>query len=221
MRGLNPREQANLEQDLRQILGFTVLGGVRWQNVVIAQVRSKEWSSTQMPPSGEERGGSSSPVELAERVEDRRVAQQAAKDAQVLPVLVEALDQELVIAGIDLKPSRELATVAANLARVVARYIRPETLLPTDAPQCLSCARPGKVRGVQYNGWKGVEVYAKAKKHNLCKFCYDHASADAKERGRKGLGQLPPVDIIDTLHMEGPRKAGLAMARQAQRRGAA
>lgn len=219
---MNGQEQ-NLTDDLRQILGYTILGGVKWQNVVIAHVRAHEWCAVHMPPTSEERGGSSSPVEVAERVEDRRVAAQAARDIQVLPTLREAFEAELVLAKYAGSPTRELAKVAEDLARIVARYTQPvdHTLLPKDSPSCRSCARPGKVGGVQYEGHKGVDVFDLAKKHGLCRFCYRYATADAKAKGKKGIGQFPPVDIIDVLHTKGARAAGIALARRVQRQGVA
>lgn len=204
MKGLNPREQQNLEQDLRQILGFTILGGVRWQNVVVAQIRAKEWSSVTMPPSGEERGGSSSPVEIAERVEDRKVAQMASRDAQVLPVLVEALDQELVIAGVNLTPSRELATVAENLARIVARYVRPvdHSLLPTGSPGCRSCARKDPKKGITGHH---SEVSQRYLSKGLCDQCGRYAGANK--------GKWPPLQFVDVLARQGKHAAGRWLAR--------
>ena len=161
-------------------------------------------------------------MELAERVEDRKVGAQAVKDLVVFDRLLPGFHAELVIAFHSQGPTKELAKVAQELAALVSRYVKAvDATNLKDAPQCVSCARSGKVRGVTYSGWKGIEVYAKAKKHSLCQWCYSHATDDAKAKGRRGLGQLPPVDIIDILHMEGPRKAGIALARQTQRRGAA
>lgn len=210
---LAPRARENLEQDLRRILGFTVVAGVRYPNIVLAQHRARDWQSEHLP-SNDERGGSSSPTEAAERIEDRRVARQAIQDTDTLTRLVPAFQAELVLASYHGAPTRELAEVADRLADIVARCIRTvdHDALPSNEPECRSCARPGKVGKVQYPGHKGVTVYEKAKKHGLCRYCYDAWMATRR---------LPPVDILDVYHRVSPRAAGLAWAKRLQGKGTA
>lgn len=219
-RSLSPRQTANLTADLRRILGFTTVGGRRWSNLILTAHRTVDWQNPTVPTGGGPRGGTSTATETAERVEDRKVARQADRDHHDLAGLIVAFQAELVIASVGGAPTRELAQVAERLAQIVVRHTQPidHTRLPADIPECRSCARPGKVGGRRYEGHKGIDVYEKAKKHGLCRWCYDHATADAKSKGRKGIGALPPVDVIDILHTRGPRAAGLELARRYERK---
>ena len=203
---MNQRERENLESDLQRIFAFTEIAGVRYQNVVAAQKRAREWCSTSTPPSGEERGGSSSPVELAERLEDRRVGSQAARDLLAFDRLLPAFHAELVIAFHSGGATRELAKVAEPLAVLVTRYTQTvDARVLDEEPECRSCARPGKVGNQRYPGFKGVGVYQKAKKHRLCRWCYDEWLATKR---------LPTLDLIDLYHTRGPRAAGVERARR-------
>lgn len=201
---MNAQEHKNLTDDLRQILGFTVLRGVRWPNVVVAQTRAHEWCAVRMPSTGEERGGSSSPVEVAERIEDRRVAAQAARDAQTLPTLREAFGAELVLAKYGGAPTRELAKVAEDLARIVARYTRPVDATELTAPAgCRACSRTIQ-HHKQKVGGHYAEVWGKRPSAGLCYRCYE-------ARGRFGV--LPPTMWCHLLHTEGRDKADRWLAR--------
>jgi hypothetical protein len=194
---------------LVRILGFTTVGPVRYPNLVLAQIRSVDWQS-ERAPAFDERGGSSSPTEVTERLEDRRVARQAIRDEHDLAELIPALDAELVLAAYHRSPTRELAQVAQRLAEIVYRCTKAvdHNTLPGE-PECRSCARPGKVGKQQYRGHKGVGVYEKAVKHRLCRWCYDHWRAE---------GRLPPVDVIDLYHRVSAKAAGLELAKRLRRK---
>jgi hypothetical protein len=201
---LPQRVRVLLADDVRRILGFTDIRGTKVPNLVLAQQRVEEWQSERVPPRDSERGGSSSPVEVAERLEDRRVSTQAARDAVELPSLIDGFQAELVLAAYHRAPTPELAEVAERLARVVTRCVRPVDHDGIDTtPECRSCARPGKVGKQHFAGVKGVEVYEKARKHRLCRWCWDVNAAE---------GTLPPVNIIHTRHTLGARAAGLELA---------
>jgi hypothetical protein len=197
----------NLRDDLLCILGFTTLGGVRWPNVVLAQRHAVDWQAERTPlPATGERGGSSSPVEVAERLEDRRVSSQAQRDERALSELLPAFRAELQLAKY-LGVTPELLKVSERLAQVVARctQVVDATKLPQKEPGCVSCARQGKVGKQRYPGHDEVPVYEKAKKHGLCRWCYDHMRAE---------GKFPPIDVIDIYHRQGPRAAGLELAKR-------
>ena len=223
----------NLQDDLKRIFDFTEVAGVLHQNVVLAQVRAREWCSietpgvspgpvTICPACGHDREtpvcrecGSDTQVlplrsgrdlERSERLEDRRVGSQAARDLLALDRLLPAFHAELVIAFHSGGATRELAKVAEPLAVLVTRYTQTvDARVLDEEPECRSCARPGKVGNQRYPGFKGVGVYAKAKKHRLCRWCYDRWIVKK---------QLPPLDLIDIYHTQGPRQAGVEEARR-------
>lgn len=206
---LPPRVRENLARDIHQILGITTIRDVNVPNLTLTQRRIQEWQVLHLPTTGE-RGGSSSPVEVRERAEDRQVARQASRDHDTLDGLIDAWRAELTLArytGL----SRELAQASQRLAEVVARYTHPvdHSLLPTTTPaECISCARPGKVGRREYQGHKGIPVYEKAKAHGLCRWCYDVTRAEKR---------WPPIDIVDIYHRVGPRAAGLELAKRARK----
>jgi hypothetical protein len=201
---LPQRVRVLLADDVRRILGFTDIRGTKVPNLVLAQQRVEEWQSERVPPRDSERGGSSSPVEVAERLEDRRVSTQAARDAVELPGLIDGFQAELVLAAYHRAPTPELAEVAERLAKVVTRCVRPVDHDGIDTtPECRSCARPGKVGKVLYAGHKNVTVWERVPNIRLCRWCYDIQSAE---------GILPPVNIVHTRHTLGARAAGLELA---------
>ena len=202
---MNERQIANLKADLRQILGSTTRGETQVPNVRLAQIHAYDWQATRTPPSDSERGGSSSPVEQAERKEDRAVAHQAIRDAAALDTLIPAFEAELVVASYRKAPTVELVLVAERLAQVIERCVRTVDHDLLQDPECRSCARPGKVGKVNYPGHKNVAVYAKSIKHRLCRWCHDHWLAE---------NRLPPVDVIHLYHTRGPRAAGIELAKR-------
>ena len=213
MKGLNPREQQNLEADLKLIFATTTVGGVVWQNVVLAQHRAREWASTAPPASSEERGGSSSPVELAERVEDRKVGSQAVKDLIVFDRLLPGFHAELVIAFHSGGPTRELARVAQELAALVSRYTRTvdHGLLPKDVtPGCRSCARLGRTK-TKPGHFEPLSEQERFAKKGLCTWCGRHTVR----------GVLPLLDAVDIRVRQGDHAAGRWLARNEKRKGAA
>lgn len=205
---MNRQQRKNLAADLSVILGHTVVGSVKYPNLLLAPRRMEEWISATVP-SHDERGGSSSPVEVADRQEDRRVGFQALRDLDLFPRLLEDYEQECVIVRYS-GPNQSFARTAEQLAALVRRYTVPvdHEKLPDD-PGCKSCARPGKVGKRQFQGHPGVPVYEKAKKHGLCRWCYDAFQAD---------GELPPIDVVDLYHRVSARAAGLELAKRAKQK---
>ncbi len=199
--------------DLITILGETVIGATdrptKIRRLDLALQRMRDHQSDRHPYRTQlgETGGSSSPTEIEERLEVIRVSQSATADEQRTKAL-----------------KRQMARAAADLRALVVRHVAviDHAQLPDDSDDapCRSCVRKATIAKQRYEGHVAA-VYEKAKKHGLCRWCYDHARADGVENGMKGLGELPPVDIIDILHRQGPRPAGLALAkrmRDAERR---
>ena len=202
---MNSRDRDALVHDLRRIFGQTTVGSRQVSNLVLAQEHARDWQAPTLPVRDSERGGSSSPRELDERAEDRRVSSQAIRDEQALIVLVPALEAELVIAAVTGGPTPDLAKVARRLADTVNRLTVTVDHALLSEPACRSCARKAKVQGHLYPGHQGVPVYAKAKRHGLCRWCYDFWRAERR---------LPPVDVVDMYHVRGPRAAGLELAKR-------
>lgn len=205
---MQKRELDHLADDLRKILGFTQVGPARWQNVVLASRRAWEWSSTEMPTRTDERGGSSSPREIGERLEDRQVARRANVYVDELPSLVNRLEGELTVAAALGAPTPELAKIAERLARIVnwlTATVDHDKLPKTADLECISCARTATINGRKYQGHPHVPVYDKAVKHSLCRWCYDH---------QRAIGALPPIDVIDIYHRVGARAAGIELAKR-------
>lgn len=194
-----------LVDDLMLILGEVVVGPpdlprkVRRVELALERVRAHQPERSPSNRLGEV-GGSSSPVECDERAADRYVGLQAIRDEPEMRRLY-----------------RDLARTAAQLRlRVVLHTaIVDHEKLPGE-PECRSCARKGTVNKQQYEGHHAVAVYDKARKHGLCRWCYDYARADGVTNGIKGLGALPPIDIIDMRHRVGERAAGLELAKRAR-----
>lgn len=198
---LAPNEREALRLDLNQILGFTRVGPVTWPNLVLAQRRTIEWQSEPVPSDGE-RGGSSSPREVSERAEDRQVASQAARDQAALERLIPEWRGELTMAAHTHAPTRELAEVSRDLARIVARCVVTvdHSQLPDEVPGCSSCDRLNRWK--QWKGgpvWEGLSGKAQYAKKGLCSWC-----------GRHGV---PPLEFVALKHSRGESAAGRALAK--------
>lgn len=200
---VNDRALANLKNDLALILGFTVVGDVKYPNTVLGQKHAVEWQSEQLPREGE-RGGSSSPRELEERSEDRRVALQAIRAEKSLRELLPAFHAELTIASYGKAPTPELMQVSERLARVLAWLVVPvdHGQLPKgEEPGCRSCHRLNT-----WKQWKGPRVWQplssqdRFAKQGLCSWCGKHGE--------------PPIEAVAMRHREGEHKAGRWLAKQ-------
>lgn len=186
----------HLEHDLRMIFGHTILRGLEWSNLELTRARIGQWQHADLPRSGE-RGGSSSPREIEERLEDRRVATQARYDAAALPQLVDEFREHLLDSVDAGTPSKQLERSAAMLARIISRYTVTIDHSQLEDPDtgCLSCARTARVNGLLY-GPHWEPVYSK--RTGLCRWC---------QEGLEAMGHLPPVQIVDLRHRVSPRKA--------------
>lgn len=202
---MNSRDIEALRHDMLRIFGFGISNHRPIPSVVLAQQHAHDWQAPTLPVRDGERGGSSSPREVEERQEDRRVSAQAIRDGQAMRRLIPELEAELVIASAHGAPTPELAKVARRLADVVNRLTATVDHGLLGAPQCRSCARKSKGPVREYHGHPGVPVYEKAKKHGLCRWCYDFWRAERR---------LPPVDVVDIYHTRGPRAAGLELAKR-------
>ena len=201
----HPTDQHNIVLDMRTIFLPVVVCGTPHDPIQLAYRHAREWQNHTMPVRDGERGGSSSPVEVEERVEDRRVAFQAARDERLLDELVPAFEAEIVLASYAGRVTPELAQVARRLAEVISRCVRVVDHDKLTSDECRSCARKGKVGNRQYPGHKGVPVYEKAKRHRLCRWCYDYWRAEKR---------LPPIDVVDVYHRVSAKAAGRELARR-------
>lgn len=232
------RESENLRLDLSQILGFTVVGGVRYQNVILAQKHTAEWQGSGRPgvapgpvvicgqcardrESGPacEHCGATSTVSLRsggfseseERLEDRKVAFQAAKDAETLRQLLPAWRAALVIAGAVGAPTRELSEVSRRLAQIIVRNVTPvdhSKLPPVEEPGCVSCDRLNRWKGWRDGRiWQPVSSQDRYSRKGLCSWCGKHG--------------VPDVEWVALRHRDGEHKAGRALAKLEQQKGAA
>lgn len=220
----HPTHLHNLVGDIRIIAGTTYVGNTPYPNVVLAQKHAHEWQTHSLPVRDSERGGSSSPVELEERAEDRRVAAQAARDAQDLPGLLLVFEQEWILGEAAHAPkfpvqvaekavwhvpvTPELSKAAERFARVVARCVRVVDHDKIGGDECRSCARKGKVGNRVYQGHKGIAIYERVPRQRLCYWCWSHWTAEKR---------LPPIDVVDIYHRVGPRAAGLELAKRLRR----
>ena len=122
--------------------------------IVLTIERIKAWRDIPTPATDEERGGSSSPTEFEERLEDRRVGRAADRDGLTL--------------------AKHLAAVADLVTRYTA--VIDHALLPSDLPGCMSCARTRKKQGVELGGhFNPIDDRYKTKQ--LCRFCGDQLAA--------------------------------------------
>lgn len=230
--------QADLEKVLRRRNAATA-DRPRWvSGIELAEERMAAWAETNPPASsvGAERGGSSSPREVEDRQEARRLAVQVARDVNRLPLIVKHIELAAGVVGhgpnlarltfvygrvmsektaADVLPAvdaKGLETWTRPLAALVARYTETESRegrLPSEdsVPGCVSCARVAYRKGVKLGG-HFAPVYEKAKKHKLCRWCYD-----GSEFAGEAI-ELPPVEACDIYHRRGPRSAGTWLAKR-------
>jgi len=167
------------------------------KRIDIALDHADAWAGWQPPRDGE-RGGSSSPIEWAERVEWARVARQSAEDAVRARQIIKVMEK-----------------LSAELAVLVDRNV--ETIDPKKIPKgdsglpgCTNCALAGYF----------APVYEKAPGAQLCRWCYDHKRADALERDPEGgtPGLAPPREAVVLFHERGPSVAGRWLADEARDR---
>lgn len=147
-------------------------------------------------PKGSARGGSSSPVELDERDEDRMVSKDAQWFVTNAPKMV-----------------AQAAKILFDLERASIRMLATIDHSKLPAPKeiaCTSCARKDR-EGRSDIGGHYAAVYDKAKKHGLCRFCWEHAEWD---KGHLNVTRLPPVKACELYHTQGPRAAGVWLAKQ-------
>jgi hypothetical protein len=188
--------------DLMLILGEVVVGPEslprKLRRLDLALERAKEHQAARNPPRSPfgAGGSSSAPSETKEWLEDQRVTRLAMTDDAALRRL-----------------RKQLAETARDLRASVVRQTMTvdHSLLPAD-PGCRSCIRTAQVNK-QNMGGHHADVYDKAKKHGLCVWCWKYARADAIDKGFKGVGELPPVEACDIYHTQGPRSAGMFLAR--------
>ncbi len=203
--------------------------------LVLACERMDAWGGAQPPKwdlGGKARGGSSSPREVEDRLEARRLMNQIARDASRLPLLVVQIEFTVGLAvvgegrfvyrlncvrsrvsaalqGIVEVDGKGLERLTRDLVSLVARYTRPvdESKLPKDDPDCLSCARTMFRKGQKLGG-KSEPVYEKAKKHKLCRFCYDFSGGNQDA--------WPPIEMCHIRLEQGPRAAAAWLSRRSQ-----
>lgn len=174
----------------------------------------RDWADTRpvrLEPEGP-RGGSSSPVEIGERLEDQKVGRNALADHATALTLV-----------------KTICTAAERLHALTIRYTKPidHTKLPTadDLAGCVSCARVKRKGPVSVGGHFAPVDVKNYPREQLCRFCGDYARGDAQLRRlppveledgstRKAMGDFPPVEACDVLHMQGAPAAGRWLARQ-------
>lgn len=192
-----PTELDRFIEDLEQILGLIEFGTVdrirRLRRIDLAFDRMAEYRSEQMVSGDGERGGTSSTSSADDVKEATSLDHQITRDALLLHRILGLIG--------------ELPAARAAVARYVDLIDLSE--LPTKAPRdvipgCLSCVRSER-RGHTRIGGHFAPVYEKAKKHGLCRFCYDVRAA---------TGQLPPIEICDVYHSQGPRQAGRLIAKR-------
>lgn len=197
----------NYKADLKVIYGKTSVGGVIWDNVILAQHRAREWQSHTLP-SGDERGGSSSPTEASERDEARRVSHQATKDAQAFPRLLSDFHQELVIAFHSQEVTKPLTKAAQHLAVAVSRYTRTvnhDDLPKQDPPGCTSCARLNTWKHwKQDKVWQPLSDQDRYASKGLCSWCGKHSTAS----------ELVVIEAVAIRHAKGEHHAGRWLAKQ-------
>lgn len=217
----HPTHLHNLVTDIRVIAGTTYVGNTPYHNVVLAQKHAREWQSHTLPVRDSERGGSSSPVELEERVEDRRVAAQAARDAADLPGLMLVFEQEWILGEAAHAPkfpvrvaeqawwhvpvTPELGKAAERFARVVARCVRivDHGVLNEGPKGCRSCARKDAKHGFAGHF---EPVSPRYERKGLCDQCGRFAGANK--------GKLPPIEYCDIMARQGKHAAGRWLARR-------
>lgn len=161
----------------------------------LALERMTEWASTTPPRNNGTRGGSSSPIEIGERAEDRKVGRNATIDHQTALALI-----------------RTIAVATERLHALTLRYTKTidHTQLPKPEetiPGCVSCARTKK-KGPLTIGGHFAPIYENRPYHrteHLCRWCGDHQLVN---------GTLPPIEACDVYHREGAQAAGRWLTRR-------
>lgn len=146
------------------------------------------WAEIQAPREGEW-GGSSAPAAVEEQEEQQRVARLGAHAASRLPEIVKALDS--------------LGCEMYDLIQRLTSVVHPNKYPSSALPGCMSCARKEGGEGRQIGGHFAA-VYEKSKASGLCRWCWDHDQA---------TGELPPVKACHIYHSQGPRAAGIWLAK--------
>lgn len=167
-------------------------------------------------PAHGERGGTVQHVEAEDRIEETRVARQAARDAEVLPLLTHTLAAA----------AEELWEIALRYSRTIdaSKLPKPEQTVPG----CVSCARQKRRHGVMRGGFFQPIDEKNYPSERLCRWCGDYARSDAIERGldpvtledgtfRKAMGDYPPIEVVDIRHRQSERAAGNELARRRQK----
>jgi hypothetical protein len=166
---VNPLDQSI--KDLELILGLVECGSMdrprRMTRIALTLKRIQEWHAVRGPSVDENRGGSSSPVEVEERQEDRRVALAAERDA------------------------KRVAALLGELSDMCHRYTTPvdHRKLPSELPGCVSCARKRQKGGVEIAG-HFAPVADRYKGKQLCMWCGEHLAASGE------LPPLDVVDMF-------------------------
>lgn len=180
----------------------------------LALQRMTEWANTTPPPhTSGPHGGTTSPTETNERIEDQHVGHNATLDHQTALTLIHSI-----------------AVATERLHALTLRYTKTidHTKLPKPEdtiPGCVSCARTKKKNGVNYGGFFRVIDEKNYPHERLCRWCGDHARADAVERHlppvelddgstRKAMGDYPPIEAVDILHRQTEQAAGKWLAEQ-------
>ena len=204
----HPTDQHNIVLDMRTIFLPVLVCGTPHDPIQLAYRHAREWQNHTMPVRDGERGGSSSPVEVEERVEDRRVAFQAARDERLLDELVPAFEAEIVLASYAGRVTPELAQVARRLAEVISRCVRvvDHDKLRTGPQGCRSCARKDTKRGFAGHF---EPVSKRYENRGLCDQCGRFAGANK--------GKFPPIEYCDIMARQGKHAAGRWLARRKEK----
>jgi hypothetical protein len=153
----------------------------------LALEHAEAWAGQNPPSVHGERGGSSSPTEISETREIRRVSAQARKDVARIPEICRSVEAQLY----------ELYATVRRLTSVVDHSELQET-------GCKSCARKQKDQHGSEIGGHFAEVHDKAKDRSLCGWCWSV---------ERDSGNLPPVMACHIYHTQAPAHAGRYMAK--------
>ena len=143
-------------RELSSILGILDCGTAdrprKMARIAVTLERIQAYQFLPSPPKDETRGGSSSPVEVNERQEDRKVGRAAERDAQ------------------------QIADLLAKVNDICARYTVPVDYDGVGGePGCVSCARKGE-RDNRKIGGHFRPVAKKYQKRRLCRWCGEHST---------------------------------------------
>lgn len=155
----------------------------------LAVDHAEAWAALPVPAHGWERGGSSAPSEIEERQEVVRVARMAVKATARIPEILDEIGRLAI----------ELYDTTQKLTAVT----HPDNYPLDSVIGCRSCARTERIGRIQIGGFF-APVYEKSKKSGLCRWCWDYEHAN---------GEPPPVRAIELYHTQGPRAAGVFLAK--------